>query len=555
MSQGLPRAIISMSSEEYYREDKKMAVSFGGSVKERNRGRLAAKAAVLLSGLVISSSLMAGAASPARAQLAQVGPTADNGFPAWYQDELGVQMAPCIEDLELCAIEEAPAPGALPAEIPYWSAEAGMPVGSGEARLVLALEGADDGGPITSGGIIITANGLQPGASYKITHPYGIENAVADEDGRIRIVDEAGCDIEPGEECDFSQALQTRIGPFLAWNPAMGETAPDGFLGDPEIPHQVVGSPNDTNFFKIEGENAGAGSNVAETDLFSVVGQVEGLAAFPSLRGGQFEQPQSVVLGSSDSEASVFYTTDGSDPVTSDTRTQYNAGQEIPINQTSTLSFVVINGNEQSPVFSERYVIQPPTALEMSAGSSVIEYRQATNLSGQLTSGGAGLADKPVILEHRPAGAADWSQLGEAQNTDANGNYSFANVKPDKNTSYRVSFAGEAESYQASASAAKRVNVKAKVGLGAATTDLKLGRSRNVAGSVAPSHAGEVVKLTIKRNGAAVLTRNLRLSETSRYSFSYTPKQLGRYSVQASFARDADHLGNTSLVKSFRVIR
>jgi hypothetical protein len=137
---------------------------------------------------------------------------------------------------------------------------------------------------------------------------------------------------------------------------------------------------------------------------------------------------------------------------------------------------------------------------------------------------------------------------------NADGKFSLAGVVPSKHTDYRARFAGDASSgLPASTSIAKRVSVKAQVSLSTATTNLKLGKSRAVSGSVSPAHAGSV-KVAIKRNGALLTTKTLTLSG-SKYSFTYKPTRTGTYSFSASFGGDTDHLGNTSVARSFKVVK
>src|SRR6185436_11863704 len=54
----------------------------------------------------------------------------------------------------------------------------------------------------------------------------------------------------------FDDALKGRIAPFLKWDPAIAPAAPDGYIGDPNIDHQVTGGVN--NYFAIIGPGVGA---------------------------------------------------------------------------------------------------------------------------------------------------------------------------------------------------------------------------------------------------------------------------------------------------------
>lgn len=510
----------------------------------------------LLVGLAALLILTMALAPPAKAQLADLD-REGAGFPDWYSDSTGLRLSGVEGEVD-------PADPTAPPETIYWAGETSLSAGGVSGDLIMGLTGyyANDvavaGDEITGATIKVNIRGLTPGQTYTITHPYGVATHTADAQGRIvDVLEEAGCDphvVEAGGSCNFAEALNSSIGPFLVWNPAVGPSAPDDSIGDPDVAHEVVGSPNNTNFFRIDGPNAGGpGVNQVQTNLFNITGEVDGLAAFASLKGGTFEEAQSVTLAPSNSGANVFYTTDGSDPTNSATRQQYVAGQPLNISQTSTLKFIATGAEGQSPVFTERYVITPPTALSMNASSQALAFGQSATLSGQLSANGAGVAGKPVILEQKPAGASDFSQVGGSQNTGADGSYSFS-VKPDKNTAYRVSFAGEQEGFKAS-DASGQVNVRALVSNNTAATNLKLGQVRNVVGKVSPAQAGKVVKMTINRPGQPALVRNLTLSATSNYKFSYKPNTVGRYSVSVQFAGDADHLGGKSVAKSFRVIR
>ncbi len=192
--------------------------------------------------------------------------------------------------------------------------------------------------------------------------------------------------------------------------------------------------------------------------------------------------------------------------------------------------------------------------LAFAASPLTVDHGAGTLLSGRLTSSGAPLSGKQVVLEQRPVGASSFSAVTDGtRTTDADGNFSLAGVKPTKHTDYRARFAGDAASgLPASASGEVRVNVRAVVSLNTATTDLKLGYSRTISGAVAPAHAGTVT-LTIRRDGAVLATKTLTLS-SSKYSFNYKPPSRGTYSFTATFAGDTDHLGATSISKGFRVI-
>jgi hypothetical protein len=281
---------------------------------QRLRPRVRSRRAAISLGLAIS---VAGALSvvalaevvpPANAgHLTAVGPvSASNGLPTWYKDDNNVRLEPCLDPRNsLCGAlaAETPDPDApiafpdnFPAELFYMAAGTDQPLaGGGRAVSTFALEGAfatdaaAAGEQITFGRVRFFYKGLQAGKTYTITHPYGKDKIVAEQDpgaadgvGRIRYTQ----DIDPVRG-QFGGALNSRIGPFLKWDPAAAPAAPTGYIGDPDVDHAVVGSPYNTNYVRIEGPglaataadqcpNPPAGTNPADciqTSLFSLQGK------------------------------------------------------------------------------------------------------------------------------------------------------------------------------------------------------------------------------------------------------------------------------------------
>lgn len=281
------------------------------------------------------------------------------GYPLWYQDELGTKVQLCL-DLSGNCITTPPLAGAasvttaninFPDEAFYWYADARITrtIG-GNVRLVLAKEAAfttelpSVGNQITFDRIRVRIDQLTPGATYTITHPFGVMTATANADGGIVInsalkttatasttasgaftassgsttladgytvaadepvvftdgaggattldggattaakgpgsgggggtnqaeintTEDIGCGSAP---CDFRVSLEGKISRFLSWNTG----APTGYLGNPNTPHAVTGSPFNTNYFKVDGPNVGGpGINSIQTTLFTLAGK------------------------------------------------------------------------------------------------------------------------------------------------------------------------------------------------------------------------------------------------------------------------------------------
>ncbi|MFJ3468429.1 Ig-like domain-containing protein [Pseudomonas sp. NPDC090201] len=112
----------------------------------------------------------------------------------------------------------------------------------------------------------------RPG-TYTVTHPYGVDTFNVTTTGRRAI--NLTRDIGIGAPGDFSGALTGNLGPWVKGvggpyteiDPETG--AQNTYLGDPNVPEAVTGSPFGTNFVKIEGP---AGTLIQ--NLFTVSGKV-----------------------------------------------------------------------------------------------------------------------------------------------------------------------------------------------------------------------------------------------------------------------------------------
>jgi hypothetical protein len=227
-------------------------------------------------------------AAPRAGKLVQVGPIAENGFPAWYRDSNGTRLEGCLTlDDPLCPVAAAEvsdpdAPISFPDNFPgehfYELNTATVTLTSG-ARAVISMnvEGAFANGDPAPGDQMVFGRvrirfDAPADQKFRITHPYGVDELVSDaKRGGVNFTEDAGA-VAGG----FGQILNGRVGPFLKWDPAVAPAAPAGYTGNPGVDHKVVGSPYDTNFVRIEQldplTNAVIGQ-VGFTDLFSVQGR------------------------------------------------------------------------------------------------------------------------------------------------------------------------------------------------------------------------------------------------------------------------------------------
>jgi hypothetical protein len=281
-------------------------------LRTRVTRRTASVAVAAAAALALSGGVVAMAATPPPAHLnntvglKQVGPIDEtNGFPLWYKDTNGQRLELCIDPNDaMCIMGDLPSPGqplSFPDNFPdeaFWAvADASLATNGtgGKAILVTALEAAfastvSDGQQASFGRIRVRASNVIDGANYKVTHPFGVDDVVA-ETGAVKginVTEDIG-DLTGGST--FEQALGSRPAPFLKWDPAVAPAAPAGYMGDPAVDHAVTGSPFNTNVFRIEGPagsfpgspdqcaNAALGDSPTATDdciqttLFSVMGK------------------------------------------------------------------------------------------------------------------------------------------------------------------------------------------------------------------------------------------------------------------------------------------
>jgi hypothetical protein len=207
--------------------------------------------------------------------LVAVGPVnATNGFPDWYRDTNGVDLAPCVDPQDkycggAIAAPDNTAPISFPDNFPdeffYQDATAdGLTSAGGQGVLAeFALEGAFGVGPVAAGDQIVFSriryridDGLKPDTDYKITHPYGTDTVHTDP-GATGFFVTQDIGVSPG---DFAGALKGRVGPFLEWAPNPNDPTdvpPAGYIGDGVTPHAVKGSELGTNFVRVEGPGIG----------------------------------------------------------------------------------------------------------------------------------------------------------------------------------------------------------------------------------------------------------------------------------------------------------
>ena len=346
---------------------------------------------VILALLVTTMSVFA-TPTPGGSHPVAVGPvSSEHGFPVWYKDANGTRLELCLDGglNPLCgylpdsfdATQPVTVPGNFPSdgEAFYMLGNAIMDTNSngGTAILVLAVEAAFStsivpGDQITFGRVRIWIDDLIDGANYKVTHPYGYDLFTADTGpggtGRrsIRWVEDIGI----GSPGDFTGVLNSRIGPFLKWDPAVLPAAPAGYIGDVGILHPVVGSPFNTNFFRVEGP---AGSFTGSPSLCAdpALGD-DPVATDDCIQINDFSLMGKYATNAGVNATRATYTQSAADGGKLDVFASSEGGQAIEIVKGTGYGTTLLNSDGLGNYFGRiDFVGAPPAQLQVSNASDV----------------------------------------------------------------------------------------------------------------------------------------------------------------------------------------
>ena len=246
--------------------------------------------------------LMATPAHAAVAGMSAVDP--QNGFPTWFSD--GTTKLQLCYMADAGCLSEPPdltAPASYPDNFPeeaFWfNAEA---TGGNLGLYQAALEGAHANGAVKNGDqmgfgrLRFDVNNLKAGASYTITHPYGVNTFVAQPDpkvatlGRIKQTIDAGvCAPTATRPCDWAGVGEAFLGDNAASTTSTflrqtGTAVTPGHIGDIGTARTVTGAPSGNNSVTVTGPDAGGpGKNTLTVNLFTVQGLIfDGADAAPT---------------------------------------------------------------------------------------------------------------------------------------------------------------------------------------------------------------------------------------------------------------------------------
>src|SRR4051812_1878393 len=296
------RRTMSVGLQPVPREGSHMSGTIHDTARASRRRPRAALAAAALCATTATLLFSAGAA-PASVTTGPV--DAGSGFPFSYADDVGkFALEQCQDNSGFCI--ETPRPDVTqPISVPdnytedeegfWWLADATVPnAGTGLARFAkesaFDTPGINQGHQVSFSRIRFRFQGLVTGHTYRITHPYGVDEIVAEPNptggGRINFTNDVGCIAAP---CGAFPALAgDPISAFLRWDPTVAPQAPAGYVGNGVTPHAVIGSPANTNFVRLEHLVPQAPpllpvpQLVGQTDQFIVQGKLAGDAPPPA---------------------------------------------------------------------------------------------------------------------------------------------------------------------------------------------------------------------------------------------------------------------------------
>jgi hypothetical protein len=186
----------------------------------------------------------------------------------------------------------------------------------------------------------------------------------------------------------------------------------------------------------------------------------------------------------------------------------------------------------------------PDNTVTLGAAPSPITFGNPTTLSGRVTGPDhAGLA-VTLRADPFPVGGAD--SVVATATTDANGDFQFAGIMPDRNTRYTA----RAKTSPPVESAVVDVLVRIRVSLRLDDSTPRAGQRVRFSGSAAPQHDGSVVRIQRRRATGSWKTVALTLLRDagevrSRYSRRVRVRSDGTYRARV-IAVDGDHRSGTS---------
>jgi len=192
----------------------------------------------------------------------------------------------------------------------------------------------------------------------------------------------------------------------------------------------------------------------------------------------------------------------------------------------------------------------PNNTVTLAASPNPITFGKPTALSGKVTGPDHGSVAVTLRADPFPVGGAT---VSVTTTTDANGDFQFTGLKPDRNTRYSV----RAKTSPPVESPAVDVFVRVRVRLRLGDSTPRIGQRVRFFGTAAPQHDGSVVRIQRRRTTGSWKTVGLTLlrdagDARSRYSRRVRIRRDGTYRARV-IVTDGDHRSGTSRRRSVEV--
>jgi hypothetical protein len=181
-------------------------------------------------------------------------------------------------------------------------------------------------------------------------------------------------------------------------------------------------------------------------------------------------------------------------------------------------------------------LVLPTPSLTLKAPLTSLIYGSATTLSGRFQFPGM-----PLTLERQRFGEPDWVVVRTLVSGFAGG--FVLHPEPSVTTTYRVTFAGDAEWGPASAEIVVPVRCALKF---TPPVPFYQGVPVMLTGSVAPAHPGVVLKVQRKEKGVWTDWKQTKLDSRSHFAVSFNPSSYGTFWFRLKMPSDGDHAKFTS---------
>jgi hypothetical protein len=228
-----------------------------------------------------------------------------------------------------------------------------------------------------------------------------------------------------------------------------------------------------------------------------------------------------------------------------DVSCDHTSGSVFPAGETTTVNCSATDSAGQTTTGSFTVTVSKvETGISLGTNAREIPVGKTQTLFGNLTGQFASdLSGKQILVEARPVSGGPFETV-DTFTTGANGSFSTS-ASPTRSTVYRATYTGS--STLAASEGSTTVEVRAKLTLNRSKRTAQEGQRVTVSGVVRPGDPGGPVYLTIKAPGKKRgQIRQLVLSQSSGYRYTFRPMVPGTYTISALYLGAQDITSDTA---------